>query len=315
MSDWKFFVLGAGRTPLPNCSRCAWQSESATRHEPEECACLSCHGFYAGTSDPAALAEMNRLHPTNEWAVRTGAASGIIVLDFEGPGKDPDGFTTLDRWEEFSGGWSLPPTGLSARTPSGGIHLYYRHPGGKIPSRNRVLPGCDLKADGGYVVVPHANSPNREWIIRPGLVGCGPVLAPPSTELIDWLTTVRGRVTSSGAGGSRAVGYDYERFIREGCPDGMRDEFFNDLLFRCRKQNMTIETAWDFARFHWLRCAQPPDAEYFMHWEHVEYKLHRVWRTVEPTALTAEQEAWVRGLRASVDDSPHRRGRVTLITR
>src|SRR5688572_3752005 len=277
MSDWKFFVLGGGRTPLPNCSRCSWQSATSTRHDPEDCACLTCHGFYAATSDPAALAEMSRLHPTNEWAVRTGAASGIIVLDFEGPEKDPEGLTTLDRWESYTG-WSLPGGGLTARTPSGGVHVYLRHPGGKVASRNRILPGCDLKADGGYVVVPHANSPGRRWV--KATVGDGP--APLNSELAAWLTTQRG----GGAGGStpgHITGYDYRRFLREGCPDGMRDEFFNDLLFRARKANLTLEAAYDLARLHWRRCEQPPVARWLMPWEHVEYKLHRVWRTVDQT--------------------------------
>jgi hypothetical protein len=236
-------------------------------------------------------------------------------LDFEGPEKDPDGLTTLDRWEWAVGGWSLPPTGLVARTPSGGVHLYYRHPGGKIISRNRALPGMDVKADGGYVVVPHANTPTRVWVKRDGP-------GEMSHDLISFLGTRAG-----GGGGSpgSVAGYDYHVFFRDGCPDGAREQFFNDLLFRARKANLSLEQAYDLARSHWLRCAQPPAAAWYWHWEHVEYKLHRVWRTVGPTELAAEYVAWIDRIAERVGEidvvtetdgqeiRTRRRGRVTLI--
>lgn len=47
----------------------------------------------------------------------------------------------------------LPPT-LTARTPSGGLHLYYLYPSGGLRCRVAVLPGIDVRADGGYVVAP-----------------------------------------------------------------------------------------------------------------------------------------------------------------
>jgi hypothetical protein len=42
-----------------------------------------------------------------------------------------------------------------ARTPSGGAHLWMRWPwAGGVPNRTGLLPGVDVKGDGGYVVVP-----------------------------------------------------------------------------------------------------------------------------------------------------------------
>ncbi|BCJ75195.1 hypothetical protein CS0771_47390 [Catellatospora sp. IY07-71] len=54
-----------------------------------------------------------------------------------------------------------PPTRY-VRTGSGGLHLYYRHPGGiSVPCDQgmRLGPGIDVKADGGYVVAPPSRHP------------------------------------------------------------------------------------------------------------------------------------------------------------
>ena len=48
----------------------------------------------------------------------------------------------------------LPET-LEVRTPRGGRHIYFRHPGTKVPSRtNYPLPALDVRGDGGYVLIP-----------------------------------------------------------------------------------------------------------------------------------------------------------------
>lgn len=49
-------------------------------------------------------------------------------------------------------------TPLIADTPRGGTHLYYRHTG--EVSRNSLVPGVDVKAAGGFVVVPPSIRPD-----------------------------------------------------------------------------------------------------------------------------------------------------------
>ena len=85
------------------------------------------------------------LHPQC-WAVVTGEVSGVLVLDFDGNG----GAGTLARLR------LLP----HVRTGSGGSHVYFQHPGWRVPTVNakskRALgqryPGTDIRADGGYAV-------------------------------------------------------------------------------------------------------------------------------------------------------------------
>jgi P4 family phage/plasmid primase-like protien len=270
---WHVFVLGGNRTPLANCTVCR---EAGSDHNAEACNCLTCHGFYAATQDQLRLEMMLQLHPNGYLAVRTGEKSGIIVVDAEGDsdGDLPSGIAVLDNWESWVDGWTLPAT-LTARTPSGGVHLYYRWVTG-VRSRNRVLPGVDVKSDGGYVVLP-CGTEDRSWLAGYD----APVET--SADLSSWLQTARGR-SPGGSGGQvgHLSGYDYQAFVRDGCPGGHRDEFFNDMCWRLRRVGASEDEATNQLRVAWSKAAQPPQARWHMPWEHVEYKIKRVWRTVEP---------------------------------
>lgn len=281
--DWKIFILGLDKTPLPNCVSC---HNADWTHQRDDCTCLTCHGFYAATTNHDLLNDMIRRHPDGWLAVRTGQASRLLVLDFEAaPNADGEtGYDTRDSWSSWTG-HNLVAT-LEQRTQSGGLHMLYRLPPGVVvKGRNRILPQTDVKAEGGYVAVPTPGRDARWWDHSDGRE---PAAAP--AELLDWLVKARGRSGggSSGVDGSVSVnGYDFQRFVTTGCPDGARDQFFNDLIFRYRKAGHSYERAHDLVRAHWERCQQPPDAEWYMPWEHVAYKLDRVWQTVAPPALPA----------------------------
>lgn len=88
--------------------------------------------------------------PAPDVAIVTGAYSGLLVLDVDGP-----------EGEKAIRGRHLPPT-PTARTPRGGRHILFRHPGGRIRSTVGLLPKVDIRADGGYIVAPPA--PGREWM-------------------------------------------------------------------------------------------------------------------------------------------------------
>jgi hypothetical protein len=302
-SEWKIFVIGTEKIPLPNCPSCR---EAGPHHDRERCECLTCHGIYAATNDPARIAEMRRLFPGNPWAVRCGQPSGITVIDAEGHGS-PSGVEVLDGLETWTG-FALPDTDRIALTPSGGVHRYYRYASG-VRSRNRVLPQVDVKSDGGYVVIPIEEDPRRTWL-RAGEMG------QLSDALVGWLRGSRGG--SSVGGGARAhapAGYDYELFLRDGCPGGMRDEFFNDLIFRLRVGGWDRGAATVKIREHWHRCKQPPDADWYMPWWHVNYKIERVWRTVSPDpGPDGRQVDWARKV-SVVGDAAVKVGRVTLVGR
>lgn len=176
---WPVFLLGRTKRPLANCPDCPKRGRPGA-HDPETCTHLTCHGFYAATTDPARLQAMVAAHPDGLLAVRTGAAGADVVgidIDPRSGGRlDPDLMT---------------PT-LAVATGNHGWHLYYRHPGQPVLSRK--LPGragVDVKADGGYCVLPPSIHPFTRrpyrWANRLGVQEMPPrltemVLAPAAAD-------------------------------------------------------------------------------------------------------------------------------------
>jgi hypothetical protein len=79
----------------------------------------------------------------------TGAPSDLVVADVD-PRNGGDNEGTLDEC----------PTDLIARTGSGGLHLFLRHPGGRVPCGKTSRLGVDRKGDGGFVVAAPSRHPD-----------------------------------------------------------------------------------------------------------------------------------------------------------
>lgn len=87
--------------------------------------------------------------------VATGRESGIFVLDVDQHERAgaPNGFASLAALEAEHG--KLPRT-FAVRTPSGGLHLYFRYPEDRevITKPNTCGPGLDTRGLGGQAVAP-----------------------------------------------------------------------------------------------------------------------------------------------------------------
>lgn len=314
---WKLFVMpgggSAGKVPTALCDACA---RTDAYHDREACPCLLCHGFYAATDDVERLAAMWRLLPGGVWALRTGAASGVSVIDAESvPDEDghASGVEVLDAWEEWVPGVELNPT-LRARTRSGGVHLFYAT-GADIHVRvaNRVLPAVDVKGNGGYVVLPPGVGGERLWLPWRGdgqasdsagsagsAGGDGAVgyARAPSAGLLAWMRSVRGSSRApgrgyalgagSGAGGSgdgwgNGTGRTVEEFrelVDAGVPRGMQDEILNEMVFRMVRHE-GLRDAGEITRRAWAVVADwVQDDSHPWTLGHVERKALHVLRTV-----------------------------------
>ena len=119
-------------------------------------------GLHDASTDAASIAAWWRRWPDANLGVVTGAASGLVVLDID----LPDGPTSLASLEAEHA--PLPST-CEQRTGSGGRQLLFAHPGRPVGNRTRVQPGIDVRADGGYIVVPpstHASGARYRWTGR-----------------------------------------------------------------------------------------------------------------------------------------------------
>jgi P4 family phage/plasmid primase-like protien len=85
--------------------------------------------------------------------VRTGLASSLWVLDVD---VDVETGEPTEEWTALLAENGLPRT-FTVRTPSGGLHYYFRMPQG-VEVRNDqgkvIAPGVDIRGTGGYVVAP-----------------------------------------------------------------------------------------------------------------------------------------------------------------
>ncbi len=144
-------------------------------HSPESSGC-SCHqadcsspgkhpqtrrGLNDATTDPSAIRSWWHRSPHANLGIRTGAASGLVVVDI-----DP-GHGGLDSMRALVAEAPIPK-GLRVRTGSGGWHLYFAHPGGNVRNSagTALGPGVDVRGDGGYVIAPpsrHISGGTYHW--------------------------------------------------------------------------------------------------------------------------------------------------------
>jgi hypothetical protein len=95
-----------------------------------------------------------RRWPEANLGIVTGAVSGLVVLDIDPRHGGEDSLTQLEVDHA-----ALPET-VEVMTGGGGRHLYFAHPGGSVPNKVALMPGIDLRGDGGLVVAPPSLHPS-----------------------------------------------------------------------------------------------------------------------------------------------------------
>ena len=136
------------------------------------------NGFLDATTDESAVRLWWEGKPFLNIGVAMGAASGIWSLDVDG---EPGAASVMDLEQQHG---ELPDT-LTFRTPRGGRqHLFTIPPGVSIPSSIGILPGIDVRGDGGYSVVPPSVRPEGRYAFTSG----SPIADAPQW-LVDLVTT------------------------------------------------------------------------------------------------------------------------------
>lgn len=121
------------------------------------------------SNDPQTI--RRRFHEAGRSATGVGIAteeSGLFVIDIDtkAGGHADDGFAPFFDLEKQYGQVSQT---ITARSPSGSIHLYFNHVRGLKMSASEVAPGVDVRAIGSFVVAPPTLTAkgHYEWIHSP----------------------------------------------------------------------------------------------------------------------------------------------------
>ena len=120
---------------------------------------LTPHGLKDATCDPTAIEDSLQRWPCADLAWALPATVVAVDIDVK-HGKN--GYRDFERLEGCDARDVITP---STSTPSGGMQLFYA---ALRPYRNRVAiegTGIDVRAEGGYVVLPGHNN-GRRWISK-----------------------------------------------------------------------------------------------------------------------------------------------------
>lgn len=122
------------------------------------------NGLKSATKDAKQIKEWWTKWPEANIGIVTGAISGIIAVDVDcGHKTGGSGAESLANWETEHG--ILPKTWTSL-TGGGGNHYIFECTDSSLKNKAGILPGVDIRANGGYIVAPpslHISGKRYEW--------------------------------------------------------------------------------------------------------------------------------------------------------
>jgi hypothetical protein len=171
------------------------------------------HGFHDATTDETQIRTWwGTMWPQANIGIRTGAVSGLVVLDHDRYIDDGASLRTLEQSYH-----PLPETVL-ALTGGGGEQYFFTHPGSYVKNGVKTLgDGLDVRGDGGYVIAPpslHKSGTQYLWEVSGDPEDTALALLPA------WLLALcqdRTRQTTTDAGAPIPDGQRNETLFSLGC--------------------------------------------------------------------------------------------------
>jgi hypothetical protein len=110
--------------------------------------------------------------PNANIGIVTGIVSGVSVVDI-------DEYEGVQAIQDFLPENTPIPTAV---TSSGGQHLYFETPDPPLGNNVRLIPGCDFRGEGGYVVVPPSRNgeTSYQWLPKASIFEIAPPPLPSS---------------------------------------------------------------------------------------------------------------------------------------
>ena len=290
--DWALFYASKSWSVLPVW----WIEDGVCACGDADCRAPGKHpighmapsGFKSATIDEDVIRTWAAAAPNMNIAIATGATSNLVVLDLDYREHDDviiDGEFELQTWLAARG-IELPST-LIQKTGGGGSHilLHWPHTTGvrpAIPSRANWLPGVDIRADGGYIVVAPSRHVSGEFYSWQD----GAALAVITNDLLNVLANERKQTSGTGVS-SRDLGstqsLDVQKLMSEGFRLGGRDDGFVRLAGILRARGDSIETARMIVHAVWQKTDQS-ESDYFplsLAFEKLD-RGYRTWDAPEP---------------------------------
>jgi putative DNA primase/helicase len=117
------------------------------------------NGIHGATTNKTQIKTWWNQWPEANIGIKTGLESGLLVVDLD------ERHQGLEAWKTWSQEHCIKAEMIVAT--GGGLHLYFDPMGIKFKSRVSLLPGIDIRAEGGMVVAPgslHSSGRYYEWI-------------------------------------------------------------------------------------------------------------------------------------------------------
>lgn len=160
------------------------------------------HGIKDASKSPLDVCNWWQRWPYANIGIATGTTSGLLVVDID-PRHGGD-----ESWKKFVDENPLPPS-LTAQSGGGGFHIYYKISTQSIKNRTNVLPGVDIRGEGGYIVAPSSQHQSGKFYSWQNILDQNQISDLP-VPLLDLINGKTKSITS--------------RTMSDGIPEGTRDD-------------------------------------------------------------------------------------------
>lgn len=181
-------------------------------------------------------------HPNANIGVITGHISGIVVIDIDlYHGGVEEGLQHIQT--------------VKVKTGGGGLHYYFQYKE-KLGCYTGIKQGIDIRANGGYVILPpsiHRSGEAYEWLLSPDSTP----LAPVPQIVKDWISKKKGDGETTKGEQSKKSNFDPN--IIEGVGEGKRNSAATSYIGKLLRELPLDqwELAWSIVA-NWNKTNRPP---------------------------------------------------------
>lgn len=215
------------------------------------------NGHKDASTETKVIKRLWEQHPLANIAIACGDPSGIFVVDIDIKPDGTDGLASLH--DAFGNQIDIDPESqLVTKTPHGGLHLYYTTEGVNPKTRQGVLPGVDIRGNGGYVLAPPSSlNVDGKWVKYKYVNPDAPI--PPAPQWVKDLLAMDSKPAVSQPH-TPADGKSSDPTITALC-EGQRDEGLYKYACSLRGRDVSFDQAQLMMVQASLKCIPPFDTE------------------------------------------------------